>query len=399
MKRHSQAGQTLVLAAFGLVVLTGVVGLSIDMGYLRYTKRRMQTAADSAAIAAASELNGGDSTAAAINDATVNGFQDGVNGASVTVFPPTDPPFAGLPNHIEVQVQQTAPTFFMRVFKINQAQLSTTAVARLGTSKGCVYGLGLLGGLLGGIGLNGHNLTATQCGVVDNSLLNLGGGCINAASIGVVLNLLGGGCTTPQPILGIAPSPDPLAYLAPPGGGGCNRPGQDINDPNAGDVVTLQPGTYCGAIVIEPGNRAHVVFAPGLYIIIVAPGLQIGGVGIVTGAGVTFFLGGGASANITGAGTITLTAPVDAPIAGIPGGILFFQDRGNGLPANITGVGLFLAGALYFPNAPLTLGPTAPSPYLILVSQTIQLNGDVPIGTDYTSLTNGSPIKSAVLVR
>ena len=46
MKRNRQAGQALVFVTFGLVALIGVVGLSIDMGYLRYTKRRLQTAAD-----------------------------------------------------------------------------------------------------------------------------------------------------------------------------------------------------------------------------------------------------------------------------------------------------------------------------------------------------------------
>ena len=81
------------------LVLTGVVGLSIDMGYLRYTKRRLQTAADSAAVARASELQAGNYRAAALNDSKSNGFEDGVSGTTVKAFnPPKDAPFAGKVN-------------------------------------------------------------------------------------------------------------------------------------------------------------------------------------------------------------------------------------------------------------------------------------------------------------
>src|ERR1700733_11238123 len=115
MKRSHESGQALVFVGLSLVVLTAVVGLAIDMGYLRYTKRRLQTAADSAAIAGASELNNGNYYTAALNDSKSNGFEDGVNGVSVTpTNPPVDAPFKSNPNartYVEVQVQQNAPTF------------------------------------------------------------------------------------------------------------------------------------------------------------------------------------------------------------------------------------------------------------------------------------------------
>jgi hypothetical protein len=80
--------------------------------------------------------------------------------------------------------------------------------------------------------------------------------------------------------------------------------------------------------------------------------------------------------------------------------VLFFQDRANLLPATITNPNLSLTGALYFPTAQLTLAANnAAAPYLILVAQSIQLQGNIAIGTDYSSLTNGSPIKGAVLVQ
>src|SRR5258707_858828 len=190
LRSKREAGQALVLVTLSLLVLTGVVGLAIDMGYMRYTKRRLQTAADSAAVAGASELKVGNYKAAAYNDSKSNGFEDGVNGVTVTLSnPPTDAPFASKKNnqnYVEVQVQQDAPTFFMRIFGVKKATLSATAVAERGSSRGCIYALALLGGIT----VNG-NVNAPGCGVVDNALLSIGGGCITASSIGVGLRLIG----------------------------------------------------------------------------------------------------------------------------------------------------------------------------------------------------------------
>jgi uncharacterized membrane protein len=108
MKRNRESGQALIFVGLSLVVLTAVVGLAIDLGYLRYTKRRLQTAADSAAIAGASELNNGNFVTAALNDSKSNGFENGVNGVTVTPHnPPVDPPFNTKLNSatfVEVQV-------------------------------------------------------------------------------------------------------------------------------------------------------------------------------------------------------------------------------------------------------------------------------------------------------
>jgi hypothetical protein len=405
MKRNRQAGQALVFVTFGLVALIGVVGLSIDMGYLRYTKRRLQTAADSAAIAGASVLKDPNRPyqSAAFNDAKSNGFEDGVNGVTVTPHnPPIDPVFLAKTNaldYVEVQVQQDAPTFFMRIFGVKQALLSATAVAQLGSSRGCIYSLALLGGIT----VNG-TVTAPGCGVVDNATLSISGGCLTASSIGLVLQLLGGGCTSPPPIQGIAPSADPLAYLAAPAPPAC-KPLIDVNsignpqNPNTPPtpVPPVLPDVYCG-IRIRPTNRAPVTFQPGVYMIQDGPGgvgLQIDAAGApVNGDGVTFYVTGKAPVNVTG--NVTLTAPTNSPVGGVPGGVLFFQDRANGQAATINGT---LTGALYFPNAQVTMSGNGTTPYTIVVAQTITFNGTIGIGSDYTSLPEGSPIKAAVLVR
>jgi Flp pilus assembly protein TadG len=395
MQRHRESGQALVLVTVSLVVLIAVLGLAIDMGYLRYTKRRLQTAADSAAIAGASELNGGNYRAAALNDSKSNGFENGVNGITVNPHsPPVDPPFSTKVNSatfVEVQVQQDAPTFFMRIFGLRHATVSATAVAQLASSRGCIYALGLLTGIT----VQG-NVNAPNCGVLDNAILSLGGGCITASSIGVVLRLLGG-CANPPPIIGIDPTPDPLAYLVPPGIPACKFAKTYVV--NSAATTTLNPGRYCGGIVVANANTGDLVFNSGLYILD-APGLQVpaGNPTNLRGNGVTFYITGGGSVQLNGTGNVTLTAPTALPSPGIPAGVLFYQDRGNPAAASING-NINFTGALYFPGAMLTLGGAVNSGYAVLVADIINFNGNVGIGSDFSSLPAGSPVKAAVLVQ
>src|SRR5262249_3055945 len=294
-------------------------------------------------------------------------------------------------NFVEVTVQQDAPTFFMRIFGVKKSTIVATAVAERGSSRGCIYALALLGGIT----VTG-NANAPGCGVVDNALLSIGGGCITASSIGVVLRLIGGGCTNPQPILGINPTTDPLGYLIPPRAPNCTFPNTfDVNANGAAPTV-LQPGTYCGGIRIRNTNSAPVTFNPGVYYITGGVGLQIAGSGNVSGSGVMFYVTNGAPVTIDG--NVNFTAPTDSLVPGVPGGVLIYQDNGDTQTASIKGT-LTLNGALYFPGALLKLGGNMNSNYAIIVAEVLQFNGDFGIGSDYTSLTEGSPVKAAVLVQ
>ncbi len=413
MKRRSEAGQAIAAVAVGLVMLIGVVGLAIDMGYMRFTKRRMQAAADSAAIAGASELqySAGNYLTAAQNDSKANGFEHGVNGVNVLPSnPPADAPFSGVlnaNNYVEVKVQQNVPTFFMRIFGVNSSSLSATAVAELGSSRGCIYALDPASL---GITVN-STVTAPNCGVVNNAALLIGGGgCINAASIGV-LQPFGGGCATPAPVSGIAQANDPLAYLTAPAAPGCTQPA--LVTINSAIPTTLPPCIYSGGIRIAPTNTGAVTFQPGVHYLS-GIGLQSSGPSDLSGNGVTLFVcdslsglagcgGIGSSVQIANTGNVNLSAPVDGTTGGIPG-IVFFQHRLDVAPATINGSNVFLTGGLYFPGAVLTLGANQQTAYMILVAQSILFQGatifgNPTTGNDYSSVTTGSPIKAAALVQ
>lgn len=402
MNRKREAGQTLALVAFGMLTFLAAAGLAIDMGYMRYEKRAMQAAADSAALAAATDANLGAAGAQAATDALAvtqaNGFQDGSNGVVVTVNNPDAS--VNPPNAVQVVIQRTIPSFFMQAWGVGTTTLTVAGVATIGTSEGCVYALQVGGP---GLILNG-GLNAQNCGIVDNGPLS-GAGTLTAASIGVYGANAYGATLSGAPVeITAQPAANPLAYLTPPTpAAGCPV----VTDP----AVPLDPGTYC-AITI---TTVAAVFNPGLYIIEGA-GLQITGTGTATVAGssgVTFYITNGAAVSFTStSGSIRLSAPDAAEVAsngtfqGLPPGILFFQNPDTIYPAiaadlSDDGLGgsVILNGTLYFPNGSLTVaGSLDPNSNTPMVAQSITVNAGVTLNADSTSVPGRSPMQNVSLV-
>jgi Putative Flp pilus-assembly TadE/G-like len=422
MKRNSEAGQTLVFVAFGMIIIGAILGLAIDMGYMRFLKRRIQTAADSAAIAGAAEIEYGDFQAAAWADSASNGFTNGSSGVTVTVNnPPQSGPNQGNPNYVEVLISKTQPTFFIRIVPggATNSTVEARAVAQLGNAKGCIYTLLPSPGsiTIGTAGRHGGGaiLNAPNCAIIDNGdLISLGGrDSITASAIGVA-GTVQGSTFTPTPQQGIVQATDPLAYLSAPAAPICNGAStqtittDSVVNPGACTIVvgglncTASPnvvfnsGTYGGVTICGGSN---VVFNSGVYAFTKSPGLSIGGTGSVTGIGVTFYNTNNTSISITNTGTVTLTGHSGGPYAGV----LFYQDRNDFSPATLDGgSNPSFEGALYFPSATLRIddiGLPASNTYTIVVAGSLDIRGsNNTFYSDYSSLTNGSPIRDAVLV-
>ena len=81
--------QALVMIGLSLSLLMAIVGLAIDITWYQLNVDRMQRAADAAALAGVVYLPGNPSGAqtAALNEATKNGYQNGVGGVVVTAAP------------------------------------------------------------------------------------------------------------------------------------------------------------------------------------------------------------------------------------------------------------------------------------------------------------------------
>jgi Putative Flp pilus-assembly TadE/G-like len=399
--RAREAGQALIIVALAIVVLLAAAGLAVDMGYLRYQRRLLQSAADSAAIAgAAAAGTGGSVSAAAQDDLQLNGYQDGVKGFKFT--PPTQFTLNGNANTVKVQVAATVPTFFMKIFgpATSQATISATATGQYTSARDCMFAL--QGG--GGINIgNGANINVPHCGVASAEGLSVNG-TLRAASIGVhdpgAVNR-----ATPPPVFGIPQPPDPLANLPlPPGINPCVcdivLPRMDPKTKKPLPVTPAKPGNY-RLISIGPGQIDPVTFNPGTYILADPAGTNKGGLwlqgpGKIIGSGVTFYLQNG---------TIQLGSnqqvQLSAPTGGTYAGILFFQDRGDTAPETLAWSNNWsLQGGFYFPRASLTInGPGSPAAaYMLFVAKTLNLNANISFLSNYSSLVS-SPIKSAVLVQ
>jgi hypothetical protein len=384
-----------------ITVILACAALAGDVGYLQYQKQRMQTAADSAALAAAAEFNYGDFATAAKTDAATNGFTDGASGVTVTVNnPPLSGSNAGKSQYLEVIVANNQPTYFMHALGINWVKVQARAVASIGDSPNCIYALDP--SAAGAILANGNIKMVTSCGVlVDSSsssgLLVNGNATISASQIGVVGNYTANGNVklTPTPKTGIIPASDPLAYVGAPAVGACDHNNFSLN----GNITqTLNPGVYCGGIRIN-GN-SNITFNPGTYVL-AGGGMTINGNATLTGAGITFYNTTGSSSYGAIIFNGNVQANLSAPTSGSLQGMLFFQDRtiagGAGSIINGNSNSTF-DGSLYFPTTAVTYnGNSSGSGYTIVVADRITINGNAQMNNNYTSLTNGSPIKTVGL--
>lgn len=404
---NDEQGQASILLAVCMVVVVGIAGLAVDVGHLRYAKRQLQTLADSAALAAATELphcsGTDDCTAmqtAAQQAITENGAALGgsmltqcsgsVSGLTLEVNNGpcalgTSDPNNGDATYVEAVVTQAQPMYFAQILGLNSMTISARAEAKLGNSPYCVISLGSSGITFQS---NGGGLTAS-CGVMDDSdsttAFQANGASISASQISVTGgDQLNGGNVNPTPVTNVPAMPDPLSYLTPPTSSGCTY--SSVYSVNSGSA-TLYPGTYCGGIQLNGGSAN---LSAGTYIL-EGIGLQVNG-GSISGTGVSFYISQG-QIQFNGSNTVDLVAPTTGSYAGI----LFYQSSSDSSAATINGgAGSAFQGALYFPDSNIQLNGSNTAAYTIVVSDSIQINGsDFKVGSDYSSLPGGSPVKNS----
>jgi hypothetical protein len=124
-KLRDQAGQSLVMVVIFVAALLGMAALAVDVGSWFFADRKAQAAADAAALAGAQELpRANDATTVANNYAAINhGGLDSVSIAVATKDLANDT--------INVDVADTAPGFFARLFGLDSVGVSAHAQARM----------------------------------------------------------------------------------------------------------------------------------------------------------------------------------------------------------------------------------------------------------------------------
>jgi hypothetical protein len=402
----SAGGQVMVLICVSLIAIMGMIGVVTDFSFMQHQKNMMQTAADSAAMAGSEELNYGDQVAAGKADAASNGYTDGANSVTVTINnPPTSGPNTSNSAYVEAIVSKPQPTYFLRALGVNTMTVSTRAVAYAGNGPNCIYVMNPSAS--GAMSANGNVTVNSSCGLlIDSSsssgLTVNGNTSITATNIGVVggYSSNGNSSFSPTPKTGVIAASDPLAYLNAPTVGSCAHTNFSLNGNNgsSGSPYQLYAGTYCGGISINGNSVLH--FNAGTYVL-AGGGMNINGNATMTGTGITFYdttgTGGYGAITLNGNSQANFSAPTSGPLAGI----LFFQDRavssGAGSTINGNSSSTF-DGAIYFATTTVNFnGNSSSNGYSIVVANKLVLNGNSTLGSNYTSLTNGSPIKGTIL--
>jgi Flp pilus assembly protein TadG len=226
-------GQMILIVASAVVALLGFAAIATDVGLMWNTRRQMQTAADSAAIAGEQELVAPNTTAtiadAADQDSASNGFTNGVNGASVVVNnPPLHGAYTGNTNAVEVIVSQSQPTYFLRALGLTTVPVLARAVGVPGSGTGCIFSMDPSAS--NSLVASGSASISAQCGIWVNSsstsgMVASGSACIQGGSINIVASGYSNhsSCApSPTPSTGLQAISDPLAYVpAPSTAGSC----------------------------------------------------------------------------------------------------------------------------------------------------------------------------------
>lgn len=397
---RGRSGYVILAVAMAGVCVCAFAGLAVDAGFAYHRRALAQTAADAGALAAAAELGvGGDYESAGLRAARMNGFTHGVDTVSVRVNRPvTSGALAGSSEAVEVTVAHNRGMFFARIVGMENMNIRARSVARLGDGGACIYALNP--SAPAAFKTWGNATVTVNCGIVVNSAsgsaISVGGSsCVTADQFAAVGGAaVTSGCPpTPMPNTGIDPFADPLESVSAPPVGSCN-----FVSFNAGrGPVTLVPGVYCGGIKLASTSVATM--SPGIYVLL-GGGLIVQGGGTLSGSGVMFYnTFDGAYAytplSFSGGSSISLSAPV----SGTYKGILFFEDRNapTGQTHYLTGDATTrFEGSVYLSRNGLKYsgGASGISPCTIIVADTVEFTGNTYFESNYTAITDGSPVKS-----
>jgi Putative Flp pilus-assembly TadE/G-like len=434
-------GQVLLMVTFALIPMFGILGLVADFGYMHFVKMSAQTAAEAAAQAAIISFhetvggsnptcgNTGVVCSASPSDCASNittptdpiergcmyaqshGFnstnqrvtyQSGVGSA-----PPTAPGIGTPAYWVTFRVIQRVPQLFSAVLGNSSGLVAARSTAALNGASDCIYALNPHAS--GALSVGGTASLVSSCGVYVNSddpcgiSTNGNGAVLTAPEYDVVGNACTQNPLTPSVNAGVSPTSDPLAALPAP----ASAPYTCQYTNTSGNTdTTLSPGVYCGGIHV--GN-ATFTFSPGTYIL-VGGGLttQSSNSHIVGNGGVMFYNTFGATTGGTNYSYspiqigATSTVSLVAPTSGTYAGILFFEDRNSPAANDDYGGGATAVyqGIIYARNASITMygNSSVNTAYTMVVADTIHLIGTTGFNNNYSSLLNGSPIQTTIMV-
>ncbi len=382
-------GSVAVHLAVMMAVLIGFAALAIEGGYLLLKHRQMQSAADGAAMSAATALGFGypaDFRMEAKAVAAAGGFTDGVAGTKVIVnSPPLTGSAAGNTYAVEVIVRQSQTLSLVRVFRSGVFDVGARSVAvAQGGFAYCL--LALDPSASGAIAIsNNAIITNPKCGVASNSgsasALTLSN---NSAVNGPVhihgdWSLANNAALNGTPLISHAPIiADPYAGVALQPLPACTGQSGTVA---VGQTVSLTAGRFCNGFDFANGTTVNL--APGAYYVDATFALQ-NNVTINAKAGVTLILTG-TYAIAWGTGLhLNLVAPTGGPYAGIA---LFGNRNAPDSVEHVFANNAYLdiEGAIYFPNQIVTFqnnGVTGTSRCAQVIARIVNISNNVSMNND-----------------
>jgi hypothetical protein len=409
---RKRRGHVTVVVAVSLVTLLSFVALSIDGGLLMDQHRKVRSAADAAAIAAAGDLYynfpvnrgldpNGTAKAAALAAASANGFTHGVNSTVTVNILPQSGPFTTVPGHAEVIITFNQPRHFSKLFGSTAIPIRGRAVARgrktvIRNAIICLdpddrSSLNAAGN--GTATVTGANIQVNSTDYM--AMVANGNGTLAAQQFDVGGSpgyaTPGNGRFTGPIVPNSEPIPDPLRFLPPPDPNTMTvRSTRRLQISSAGTII-LQPGVYIDGITVT--GQANVTLMPGIYYM-KCGGFNFGGMGSLTGIGVMIYNAPCSSSdviNISGQGNVTLSPPMSGPYQGL----CIFQERSSTNTVSIQGAqyaAMSISGTFYVAGGLLSVTgngqqQTIGSQY---ISDTLMLggNGNYSVNWDPT-LTPG----------
>jgi Flp pilus assembly protein TadG len=375
-----ESGQALIITALCMNLVIAGMALAIDVGYLHYQQSQLQTAADSAAIAAGLELGNCSNTVCAnMKTAAAQALiEDGITSSSITptssctvststglamtinvapcVLGSSDPN-NGNSNMAEVVLTESQHTFFGGILGFPTMNLMARAEAgeayinSASGSGNCLYTKSLE------FNSSDGTFTLNHCGIYDNGNLQTDNGDSVTASTFLYYgtwspNNCNSSCTwtlgdsETQPTHTTTAQSDPLASLTPP-----TQPSSTYSGTTAFNSGTnnLSPGYYPSGFNINGGT---VSLAAGVYYL--GGSIDVVSGATLTGSGITLYFTSG-SLQMNSNSTIQLSAPTTNS-NGDNANMVVWESTGNGSGMTIdTGTSSYFNGIIYLPAQTLTL--------------------------------------------
>jgi Flp pilus assembly protein TadG len=417
---HDKKGATAVVMALGATAIIGITGLAIDVASWEVNVRKMQGAADQAALAALTVANsnaGGDKTTEAKAVAATDGFVDGQGNVTVTVNQPPSQGSHKISSALEVVITQPQSLMFTGLFLTTAPTATARAVALSSPGSMCVMALDTTGKTaIGSVDLSGKTtVNMPNCDLYNDSPVAASTELAGSSSLSARNIFLSGGYSdsngTTMSASGsmktyTAPMPNPYGSLTIPAYSGCGTYPMGSNTQyklNANTTDTLSPGIYCGGIDVEKGT---LNLNPGTYILD-GGGFKVNGGATITGTGVTIILASSSGQNygsvdIEGGATVTLSAPISGAAVGIPGIAIWDTNpimTANGEKFN-GGSTENITGAIYTPNQQVNYsgGSSTSTGCTQLVALTVTFTGNANFGNSCTNSGVSEPLLPPALV-